>query len=426
MGRPDFHYPREAEMTTRSPQAAAVASRRACLPGRRPTRRDNEWKTGALSRSHEVGEDVLCYRCSRWRSAIRRRSASRILRVRRSSSPARRWLSTSISRRRTPRWRRRRSRRGTGPARSESSSGRSRSIRTAKISVRTAGWRSRRGDSTTSEVKVTAKPYNIGAMVTQYTTALDGLPLWGLFLTIVVLVLAAIEGGYRLGSYRHRQEGREKEAPVGAMVGATLGLLAFMLAFTFGMAASRFDTRKQLVLDEANAIGTTYLRTAMLPERRDEIRTLLRSYVDARLEAVRSGRVAEQIVQSEHIQGQLWSAATAVGLQHPDSIVVGLFVESLNEVIDLHAKRVTAGLRNRIPSAIWVALLTIAALSLAAMGYHAGLVGTIRSLAIIVVAVTFSAVIVLIADLDRPQEGTLIVSQQALIDVRESMNPSER
>jgi hypothetical protein len=263
-------------------------------------------------------------------------------------------------------------------------------------------------------------------MVTQYTTALDGLPLWGLFLTIVVLVLAAIEGGYRVGSYRHRQAGREKEAPVGAMVGATLGLLAFMLAFTFGMAASRFDTRKQLVLDEANAIGTTYLRTAMLPEGRDEIRTLLRSYVDARLEAVRSGRVAEQIVQSEHIQGQLWSAATAVGLQHPDSIIVGLFVESLNEVIDLHAKRVTAGLRNRIPSAIWVALLTIATLSLAAMGYHAGLVGTIRSLAIIVVAVTFSAVIALIADLDRPQEGTLIVSQQALIDVRESMNPSER
>jgi hypothetical protein len=276
-------------------------------------------------------------------------------------------------------------------------------------------------------VKETAKRYNIRAsMVTKYTTVLDGLPLWGLFLTIVVLVLAAIEGGYRLGSYRHRQSGREKEAPVGAMVGATLGLLAFMLAFTFGMAASRFDTRKQLVLDEANAIGTTYLRTAMLPEGRDEIRALLRSYVDARLEAVRSGRVAEQIVQSEDIQGRLWSAATAVGLQHPDSIVVGLFVESLNEVIDLHAKRVTAGLRNRIPGTIWVALLTIATLSLAAMGYHAGLVGTIRSLAIIVVAVTFSAVIALIADLDRPQEGSLTVSQQALIDVRQSMNPPER
>ena len=146
--------------------------------------------------------------------------------------------------------------------------------------------------------------YNIRAtMVTQYTTVLDVLPLWGLFLVIVVLVLAAIEGGYRLGSYRHRRSDREKDAPVGAMVGATLGLLAFMLAFTFGMAASRFDTRKQLVLDEANAIGTTYLRAAMLPERRDEIRALLRSYVDARLEAVRSGRVAEEILRSEEHTG---------------------------------------------------------------------------------------------------------------------------
>jgi hypothetical protein len=269
-----------------------------------------------------------------------------------------------------------------------------------------------------------AKGYNIRAiMVTQYTTVLDALPLWGLFLAIVAFVLAAIEGGYRLGSHRHNQPGREKEMPVGAMVGAILGLLAFMLAFTFGMASSRFDTRKQLVLDEANAIGTTYLRTAMLPERREEIRALLRSYVDARLEAVRSGRLADEILRSEDIQGQLWSAATVAGLQHPDSIVVGLFVQSLNEVIDLHAKRVTAGLRNRIPGAIWMALLTIATLSLAAMGYHAGLVGTTRSLTFIVVAVTFSSVIALIADLDRPQEGTLTVNQQALIDVRQSMNP---
>ena len=259
-------------------------------------------------------------------------------------------------------------------------------------------------------------------MVTQYSTVLDVLPLWGVFLAVPVLVLAAIEGGYRLGSYRHRQSGHENEAPVGAMVGATLGLLAFMLAFTFGMAGSRFDTRKQLVLDEANAIGTTYLRASMLQEKSDEIRALLRSYVDARLEAVRPGRVAEGILRSEELQDQMWSAATEVGLQHPDSIVVGLFVESLNEVIDLHAKRVTAGLRNRIPGTIWMALLTIATLSLAAMGYHAGLVGTVRSLAVIVVALTFSAVIALIADLDRPQEGTLTVSQQALIDVRQSMN----
>ncbi len=90
-------------------------------------------------------------------------------------------------------------------------------------------------------------------------------------------------------------------------------------------------------------------------------------------------------------------------------------------MIDLHAKRVTAGLRNRIPGAIWVALFAVAVLSLAAMGYHAGLVRTSRSLAVLAVALTFSAVIGLIADLDRPQEGALKVSQQALMDLRQSM-----
>ena len=101
--------------------------------------------------------------------------------------------------------------------------------------------------------------------------------------------------------------------------------------------------------------------------------------------------------------------------------MVGLFVQSLNEVIDLHAKRVIAGLRNRIPGAIWVALFAVAVLSLAAMGSHAGLSGTSRSLAELAVAVTFAVVIGLIADLDRPQEGVLNVSQQAPFDLRHSM-----
>jgi hypothetical protein len=255
---------------------------------------------------------------------------------------------------------------------------------------------------------------------------LDAIPLWGLFAAIVALVLLSIDGGYRLGLYRRSRSDREKDAPVGAMVGSTLGLLAFMLAFTFGMASGRFDARKQLVLDEANAIGTTYLRAAMLPDRGDEVRALLRDYVDARLGAVQSGKAAEGIRRSEDLQDRLWTHAVVVAQQHPDSIVVGLFVASLNEMIDLHLKRVTAGLRNRIPGTIWLALFTIAVLSLSAMGYHAGLVGTSRSLAAIAVALTFSAVIALIADLDRPQEGTLKVSQQALIDVRQSMSPREK
>jgi uncharacterized protein (TIGR02246 family) len=255
----------------------------------------------------------------------------------------------------------------------------------------------------------------------QSSGLLDALPLGGLFLAILALVLFSVEGGYRLGRFRRDRTEDEKEAPVGAMVGATLGLLAFMLAFTFGMAAERFEKRRQVLLDEANALGTTWLRAGMLPERREAIRALLREYVDTRLSAMASGRVTEGIRRSEQIQDQLWAQAVPLAEKYPGSIVVGLFIQSLNEVIDLHAIRVTAGIRNRIPGPIWLSLFAVAALSFAGMGYHAGLSRTSRSMAEIAVALTFTLVIGLIADLDRPSEGILRVSQQALIDVQKTM-----
>src|SRR6201993_555017 len=156
---------------------------------------------------------------------------------------------------------------------------------------------------------------------------IDALPLWALFIVILLVVLLSVECGYRLGKYRRGQQ--EKEAPVGTMVGATLGLLAFILAFTFGLAASRFDNRRQVLLDEANAIGTTYLRAGMLPEQREEIRILLRDYVGTRLEAVRAGKIAEGIRRSENIQQQVWAKTEQVGEKNPNSIVIGLFIQSL-------------------------------------------------------------------------------------------------
>jgi len=257
----------------------------------------------------------------------------------------------------------------------------------------------------------------------QTTSLMDALPLWGLFIAILAVVLLSVECGYRLGQFRRSRHEQEKEAPVGTMVGATLGLLAFILAFTFGLAAARFDTRRQVLLDEANAIGTTYLRAGMLPERGEQIRTLLRDYVAARLQTVQPGKLAEGIRRSENIQQEVWTEAETVAEKNPNSIVVGVFVQSLNEMIDLHAKRVQAGMRSRIPGAIWLGLFAVAVLSLTAMGYLEGLSGTRRSLAVLAVAVAFSVVIELIADLDRPQEGVLRVSQQALLDVQRSMNP---
>lgn len=255
-----------------------------------------------------------------------------------------------------------------------------------------------------------------------YRGPLDMVPLWLLFLATIAVIFLAVEGGYRLGKYR-RGHTPEKDAPVGAMVGAMLGLLAFMLAFTFGLAASRFDERRHTILDEANAIGTTYLRSGLLPEpQRTAVRRSLREYVDVRLEGTRQEKLAEAISRSTELHTQMWSQATAAAELDPRSIVTGLFIQSLNELIDLHATRVMVGLRSRIPAVIWVSLFFVAALTMATMGYHEGLAGTRRSLASLALVVSFSAVLLLTADLDRLHEGFLQVSQQSMLDLQKSMN----
>jgi hypothetical protein len=251
---------------------------------------------------------------------------------------------------------------------------------------------------------------------------LDYLPLWALSLLTAAVVLLAMEAGYRLGTYRSRRSEHEKESSVGAVVAATVGLLGFMLAFTFGIAGTRYDARRQAVLDEANAIGTTFLRAGLLPEGRGlNVRKLLREYVDVRLTAARTGDVEAALRRSGDLHGQLWAEVEAIGIRHPGSILVGLFIQSLNETIDLHETRVIAGLYSRIPLVLWGTLYLLTALAMIGVGYHGGLTSKARSLSPLLLAITFAAVILLVADLDRPGAGMLRVSQQALVDVRSTM-----
>ena len=255
----------------------------------------------------------------------------------------------------------------------------------------------------------------------EVTGLLDSLPLWTIFPITVAIALLSVEVGYRVAKNRQQHAAEEKESPVGGMVGATLGLLAFMLAFTFGLAASRFEDRRQVLLSEANAIGTTYLRAKMLPEpMRTEAQNLLREYVDVRLDAVQPGKLDQAVVKSEELQNRLWSLAIAT-TEKDRSVITGLYIQSLNEVIDLHAERVMAGLRSRVPGAIWIVLYLLAILAMIILGYHAALANSRRSIAVIALIFGFSSVLFLIADLDRPGQGTLQVSQQAMIDLRNSM-----
>jgi hypothetical protein len=255
----------------------------------------------------------------------------------------------------------------------------------------------------------------------QSTGLLDAFPIWTVFPITLVIGLVAVEIGCRVARYRKRRHQDQVEAPVAPIVAATLGLLAFMLAFTFGMAASRFEERRQAVLAESNAISTGYLRAATMPEpTATNTRNLLREYVDVRLSAAEPGKTAQAIARSQELHTLLWSEAVGAA-QKERSALTSLFMQSLNDVINLHQKRVMASFYSRVPGAIWFGLYSLLALSMAVMGYHEGIAGARRSLAVLVLVVAFSAVLLLITDLDRPGKGLLQVNQQSLLDVRKSM-----
>lgn len=251
---------------------------------------------------------------------------------------------------------------------------------------------------------------------------LDRFPLWLLFGVTVVLLLLAVEGGYRLGRYRVRRSQQELGAHVLALVTTTMGLLALVLAFTFSLAANRFDARKQIVVDEANAIETTYLRAGLLPgDRGAKVREGLREYVKLRLEVPGLDNIEQTLRRSEELHRELWKEAEAAGRDQPSSNVVALFIESLNRTIELYAVRVKVAVRSGIPEVLWAALLVVAVLTMLAVGYHAGLVKTRRSPAVATLVMGLSIVLLLTADLDRPQEGALRVSQQAMIDLQRTI-----
>jgi hypothetical protein len=251
---------------------------------------------------------------------------------------------------------------------------------------------------------------------------MDIVPLWAAFFVTLASMMLFTELGFQLGGWRGKGGKQETESPVGSIVGAQLGLLAFLLAITFSLAITRFEERRQVLLNESNAIGTAYLRADMLPEPdRADVRRLLTEYVDVRISAVVTGEIAPAIKRSEQIHAELWPRAAAAAKADPRSVPTGLFIEALNAVIDQHATRLQAGVQNRIPGTVWFVLLSVAAMSFLIIGYHGGLAASARSPAVTVVAIAFASVFWLVLNLERPHEGALRLSQQSLLDLRSSM-----
>ena len=248
---------------------------------------------------------------------------------------------------------------------------------------------------------------------------LDHLPLWAIYPLTVLLLLGAVEWGYRYGKARRRAVAEGSDEGLGAIAGATLAMLAFLLAFVIGFGMNLNGDRRTLVIDEANAVRSTYLRAGYLvdPYRTDS-RNLLSQYLDQRVAAVEPGNVQQAKIRSEEIQGKLWAIAEKVVLDVDKSDTISAYVDSLNQVITLHTERVVKGLQARMPPPIVWAMYAISVIALFLAGMQSGYAPHRSMAALVMMVVVFSAVLYLVVDIDRPQEGLIRISQQPLIDLQ--------
>jgi hypothetical protein len=256
---------------------------------------------------------------------------------------------------------------------------------------------------------------------------MDQLPLWGVFSLTVVCVFLAICIGMVLGLSISRRPEHEKEAPLGTVVGSLLGLVAFMLAFSFGITAQIFQARRQLLLDEVNAIGTAYLRAGLLAEPHGgEIRSLLREYVDLRVNLAKEDlsqnpeKFHETVSRCEALQDQMWAHAVSISQADRHSPIDALFIDSLNTMIDLQTSRITTA-SYRLPQIIWYTIYLITIISMFMVGYQTGLSGKSNLKVGIMLALTFSAVLFLMVDLDRATEGYFRLSQKPMIELQNKL-----
>lgn len=268
---------------------------------------------------------------------------------------------------------------------------------------------------------------------------IDRVDWWPLLLVTFGAFWLITEIGYRFGrrmatraqtggtdSDGDEPEAKRKSTQVSLLVAALLGLLGLLLAFSFSIVESRFSARKELVLEEANAIGTAYLRAGTLPAPHDEaMRALLERYVDLRAPRDGSGITPEElpglIAASETLHASMWTRAQRVARTHPESEAAALVLESLNDVIDLHQARVTTAVYFRLPLPILLTLYAVALFGTALMGYSVGLGRSRVPVATTVTVLVISGVLSLVVELDRPHQRIVHVDQRALTDVRQTI-----
>lgn len=248
---------------------------------------------------------------------------------------------------------------------------------------------------------------------------------WELGLVSALILAATIEAGYRMSTHFRIQQNPDRKDQMVAIRDGLFVLVSLLLGFTLALSAPRFADRRSLLIEEVNAIGTTYLRASTLPQPyRGQAEQLLRQYVDIRLDLDNAGlstsRMKGAVERAKQIQQRLWAGVVEV-TKTDRSAVSASYLSSLNQTIDLHEQRLSA-LENRIPRAVWLLIFSVSIITV----FTRGLTLERRFwLTLVLAPLTIAIVVALIADLDTPSSGLIQLDQRAMQRLKIEITPSQ-
>jgi hypothetical protein len=237
-----------------------------------------------------------------------------------------------------------------------------------------------------------------------------------LYPLVIVLFVGSGELGGWVGRRFHRKRIRSDD--IETLTVSTLGLLALLLAFTLSHALSRYEDRRSLVVDEANAIDSTAHLALMLPaQAKSASLSLLRDYAAVRIGLgipYDQSKLERDIAKSKDLLTRLWQQAVTVS--EPQTLAANRFINALDEMTKIQEKRVSAYLYH-VPNAVVLMLLGVGMITVGFTGYYIGLTETRPRLGVLIMAVMVAVVIVGVIDLDQPARGLIRVPIQPLVDV---------
>lgn len=244
-------------------------------------------------------------------------------------------------------------------------------------------------------------------------------------LGLIVGMIVALDAGRRLG-LRRRAKAAGKLEGLGGVEGAVFGLLGLLIAFTFSEAASRFNVRREQIVEESNVIGTAWLRVDLLPaDAQPALRDTFRRYVDARLAMFQKlshpSRGEPEADRAEAIQAEIWKMAVAACRDQPMQVPT-LVLPAINSMIDFAATRTQKALMHP-PAVIYVTLCILAFASALMAGYDMGAAGTRSRFHTIAFAIILGLAVDVILDLEFPRVGFIRIDpyDRVMVELRQSM-----